>query len=145
MELELKSVVASVFFSSDAANPDTYSHFYADLQMYTTTMGAPDPQTFMEQFTSWQVASKENKWASRNITRWRNDEYDRLWKAAENEMDPVKRAAHFIRMNDLLIRNVVVIPVLWRNGVSAVGQRLRGMDLTTWDSNLWRLPYWHKA
>ncbi len=145
VELELKSVVASVFFSSDAANPDTYSHFYADLQMYTTTMGAPDPQTFMEQFTSWQVASKENKWASRNITRWRNDEYDRLWKAAENEMDPVKRAAHFIRMNDLLIRNVVVIPVLWRNGVSAVGQRLRGMDLTTWDSNLWRLPYWHKA
>ena len=34
IELELKSVTASVFFSSDPANPDTYSHFYADLQMY---------------------------------------------------------------------------------------------------------------
>ena len=43
IEVELKSVVASVFFSSDAANPDTYPHFYADIQMYTTTMGAPDP------------------------------------------------------------------------------------------------------
>ena len=32
-------------------------------------------------------------------------------------MDPVKRAAQFIRMNDLVIQNVVVIPVLWRNGV----------------------------
>ena len=32
-------------------------------------------------------------------------------------MDPVKRAALFIRMNDLVIQNVVVIPVLWRNGV----------------------------
>src|SRR5919106_759926 len=46
IEMELKSVVASVFFSSDAANPDTYSHFYSDLQMYTTTMGAPDPGIF---------------------------------------------------------------------------------------------------
>ena len=40
----------------------------------------------------------------------RNEEYDRSWKAAETEMDPVKRAAHFIRMNDLLIQNVVVDP-----------------------------------
>ena len=35
IEVELKSVVASVFFSSDTANPDTYSHFYCDAQMYT--------------------------------------------------------------------------------------------------------------
>ena len=145
IELELKSVVASVFFASDAANPDTYSHFYCDLQMYTNGPQAPDAQIFMEQFTSWQIASKENKWSGRNVTRWRNDEYDRLWKAAENEMDPAKRAAQYIRMNDMLIQNVVLIPVLWRSGVGAAGTRLRGMDLTGWDSTLWRLPYWHKA
>jgi len=28
-----KSAVASVFFSSDVANPDTYLHFYSDSQM----------------------------------------------------------------------------------------------------------------
>jgi len=145
IEIEIKSVVASVFFASDPANPDTYSHFYADLQMYNTTMGAPDPQNFMEQFTSWQVASKENKWAGRNITRFRNEEYDRAWKAADTEMDPVKRAAHFIKMNDIVIQNVVVIPVLWRNGAGAAATRLRGMDLSGWDSTLWRLAYWHKA
>ncbi len=77
LELELKSVVASVFFSSDPANPDTYQHFYSDLQMYNTTMTAPDPQYFMNQFTSWEVAAKANKWQGRNITRWRNEEYDR--------------------------------------------------------------------
>ena len=145
IEIEIKSVVASVFFASDPANPDTYSHFYADLQMYNTTMGAPDPQNFMEQFTSWQVASKENKWAGRNITRFRNEEYDRAWKAADTEMDPVKRATHFIKMNDIVIQNVVVIPVLWRNGAGAAATRLRGMDLSGWDSTLWRLAYWHKA
>src|SRR5213593_4293571 len=49
IDVELKSVVASVFFSSDAANPDTYSHFYTDLQMYNTQT-AIDPQLGMRQF-----------------------------------------------------------------------------------------------
>ena len=70
IEMELKSVTASVFFSSDAANPDTYRHFYADMQMYTTTMSAPDPEDFMRQFVSWEAASKENKWQGRNVPRW---------------------------------------------------------------------------
>src|SRR5262249_25579772 len=77
IEIELKSVVASVFFSSDAANPDTYGHFVSDLQMYTNGLNAPDPQYFMNQFVSWEVCAKANKWQGRNVTRWRNDEYDR--------------------------------------------------------------------
>jgi peptide/nickel transport system substrate-binding protein len=98
----------------------------------------------MNQFTSWEVASKENKWQGRNVTRWRSEEYDRVYRAAEVELDPVKRAALFVKMNDLVIQNVVVIPVLWRNGVSASSAGLRGMDLTGWDSTLWRLAYWYK-
>ena len=70
IDMELKSVTASVFFSSDVANPDTYTKFYCDIQMYTTTMTQPDPELFMNQFTSWEVATKENKWQGRNITRW---------------------------------------------------------------------------
>ena len=97
IDVELKSVMASVFFSSDAANPDTYPHFYCDMQMYTTTMTQPDPELFMNQFMSWEVATKENKWQGRNITRWTNEEYDKAFRAAEGELDPVKRAALFIR------------------------------------------------
>src|SRR5207245_11283454 len=37
------------------------------------------------------------------------------------------RAALFIRMNDLVIQNVIVIPVLWRNGASAAALKLQGM------------------
>src|SRR5204862_2971356 len=99
VDLELKSVTASVFFSSDVANPDTYSKFWCDLQMYTTTMTQPDPGTFMNQFTTAEVATKENKWQGRNITRWSNAEYDKAFDASEAELDPVKRAALFIRMN----------------------------------------------
>jgi hypothetical protein len=47
-------------------------------------------------------------------------------------------------MNDLVIQHAVVIPVLWRNGVSASSLSLRGMDLTGWDATCWRLPYWYR-
>jgi len=145
IELELKAVTANVFFSSDPANPDTYSHFYTDLQMYTTTMTQPDPQRFMDQFTSWEVSAKDNKFALTNKTRWRNEEYDKLWKSAEHEMDPVKRAALFVKMNDLVIQNVVVIPVVFRPRVAAISSRLRDAVQSGWDSDFWALAYWSKA
>jgi peptide/nickel transport system substrate-binding protein len=145
IELELKAITANVFFSSDPANPDTYSHFYTDLQMYTTTMTQPDPQRFMDQFTSWEVSSKDNKFALTNKTRWRNEEYDKAWKAAETEMDPVKRAALFVKMNDLVIQNVVVIPVVFRPRVAAISSRLRDVVQSGWDGDFWALPYWSRA
>src|SRR6266436_7174713 len=95
IDVELKSVTSSVYFSSDVANPDTYSKFYCDIQMYTTTMGEPDPTQFMRQFLSSEISSKDNKWQGRNISRWRSDEYDQAFQAAEGELDPVKRAALF--------------------------------------------------
>jgi peptide/nickel transport system substrate-binding protein len=58
IELELKSVTAAVFFGGDFANPDTYQKFWADMQMYTTTMTQPDPQLFMEQYCSWELARR---------------------------------------------------------------------------------------
>jgi peptide/nickel transport system substrate-binding protein len=144
IEVELKSVTASVFFSSDAGNPDTYPHFYADLQMYNTTMSSPDPQLFMHQFVGSEIASKANKWAGRNVTRWRNEEYDRLWTAAESEMDPVKRAAMFVRMNDLVVQQVVAVPIVWRNRLQAVSNRLRGYEISGWDSGLAQLAFWYR-
>jgi peptide/nickel transport system substrate-binding protein len=144
IELELKSITANVFFSSDPANPDTFPHFSTDLQMFTTTMTQPDPQRFMDQFVSWEVASKDNKWTGRNPTRWRNEEYDRAWKAAETEMDPVKRAALFVKMNDLVIQNVVVIPVVFRPRVAAISNRMRDVVQSGWDGDFWALAYWSK-
>ena len=143
IDIEVKAVTASVYFSSDVANPDTYTKFYSDLQMYTTTMPQPDPERFMNQFCSWEAASKANKWQGRNIPRWKNDEYDRAFRAAESELDPVKRAALFIRMNDLVIENQVVIPVSYRPRVSALVHKLQA-PLSGWDNDLWNLRDWYK-
>jgi peptide/nickel transport system substrate-binding protein len=143
IDVELKSVTASVFFSSDVANPDTYAKFYCDIQMYTTTMTQPDPEVFMNQFTSWEVATKENKWQGRNITRWRSEEYDKTFRAAEGELDPVKRSALFIRMNDLSCGDQAVIPVVYRPRVAAISSKLKA-SLSGWDNDFWNLRDWYR-
>ncbi len=143
IDLELKSITAAVFFGSDAANPDTYQKFWADMQMYTTTMGQPDPQFFMEQFTTGQISQKANKWASRNLVRWSNAEYDAAFAAAQTEFDPVKRAALFIKMNDLLVSDGHVIPLFGRPRPRGFSLKLRPV-LSAWDSDTWALGYWFR-
>jgi peptide/nickel transport system substrate-binding protein len=143
IEVELKSVVASVFFSSDTANPDTYTHFYADAQMYNTTMTQPDAGFFMNQYLSWQVATKENKWQGRNVSRWQSKEYDEIYKQAEQELDAVKRAAMYIKLNDLVVSDNYIQPLLRRPKVSAVKDNLAA-PLSGWDNDLWQIANWYR-
>lgn len=143
ISIEIKSVMASVYFSSDVANPDTTRKFYSDIQMYTTTMTQPDPAPLMRAFLSSEIASKANKWQGFNITRWQNADYDKLYDQSESELDPVKRAALFIAMNDMAMNNVVVIPVVTRPTVSAVATQLHA-PLSGWDSDLSALHDWYR-
>lgn len=143
IDLELKSIVPAVFFGSDAANPDTYQKFWADMQMFTTTMGSPDPQIFMEQFTTGQLSQKANKWSSRNLARWTNPEFDTAHQAAQIEFDPVKRAALFIKMNDLVVNDGYVIPLFARPRPYGVVNKMAPV-FSAWDNTTWALGYWHR-
>jgi peptide/nickel transport system substrate-binding protein len=145
IDIEIKSVVASVFFSSDVANPDTYPKFYADMQMYTTTMTQPDPDRFMNQYCSWEVATKDNKWQGRNCARFRNDEYDKAYRASQGELDPVKRAALFIKMNEIIVgeEHGTIIPVVYRPRAHARSKTLRA-DVSGWDNDTWAVARWYR-
>jgi peptide/nickel transport system substrate-binding protein len=143
IDIEIKAVVSSVFFSSDVANPDTYPHFYTDIEMYTTTMTQPDPEVFLNQFCSWEAAAKENKWQGRNITRWRNKEYDDNFKAAQVELDPVKRAAMLIKANEMAVNDQAVIAVVTRPSVTASNLKLNAV-MSGWDNNTWDIQNWFK-
>ncbi len=55
----------------------------------------------------------------------------------------MKRAALFIAMNDLVIKNVVVIPVVARPGVAAVANNLHA-PLSGWDNNTYALQDWYR-
>ena len=143
IDIEVKAVTAAVYFSSDVANPDTYTKFYCDLQMYTTTMTQPDPELFMKQFLTEEQATKANKWQGRNITRWSSKEYDENFAKGQTEIDPVKRAAMFIKANDMAVDNQVVIPVIARKTVQAQSNKLVA-NMSGWDNNTWDIQDWYK-
>jgi peptide/nickel transport system substrate-binding protein len=140
IEMEVKAILASVFFANDAA--DGYARFHADLQMYNAGP-PPDPLRFMERFTSWRIPSQATDWGGPNVTRWRDDGYDALWRAARSELDPVRRAALFIRMNDLVVASGAVIPVVRRAQIEAVSRDLQ-VETSPWHTSLWSLATWHR-
>ena len=107
-------------------------------------MGPPDPALLMRVFISDAVATRENKWQRFNVWRWRNEEYDRLYKAAETEMDPVKRAALFIRMNDLVVQSAIVVPIVLRAKAAAMSTRLRGIEHNVYEVDFWNLAFWSR-
>ena len=143
IDLELKSVVASVYFSSDVANPDTYSKFYADLQMYNTTADTPDPALWMRQYYGAEAAQKSNKWQGRNISRWQSKEYDEVWDKQQYELDPIKRAQLLIECNDLPCKSHVVLPIVYRPIVSGLNNKLRAKP-SGFESQMGSLPNWWK-
>ena len=144
IDLELKAVPASVFFSSDPANPDTYTKFFCDIQMFTTTMTQPDPEKFMDQYISSEFSSKANKWLGRNSTRYSNPEYDKTYLAAQSEMDAVKRAAMFVKLNDMPVNDIAIIPVVYRPRASGIVNNLVA-PLSGWDNDLWLLKDWYRS
>jgi peptide/nickel transport system substrate-binding protein len=144
IELELRQVQASVFFSSDVANPDTYGKFWSDVQMYTQSQGRPDPERLMQTFVTAELASRANKWLGRNRGRYQDPEYDRLFAQAEFELDPARRAALFIAMNDRLCNSHYVIPVVVRPLVAALARNLRA-PLSGWSNDVGFLHDWHKV
>ena len=143
IDLELKSVTASVFFSSDVANPDTYGKFWADMQMYTTTMTAPDAERFMDQYTSAEISQKANKWRAATSAATSTPNTTSSSRRREPELDPVKRAAIYIKMNDMVVNDHVIIPLISRPRVRGGNLKLV-TTLSGWDLDFSALQNWYR-
>ena len=142
VKTELKSIDSAVYFSSDAGNPDTAAHFYADIEMYTSSNTSPDPQSYMGNWLGSNADQKANQWSLGNRSRWINADYDQAWKAAQSELDDAKRAQLFIKMNDLIVQNYVHISLVNRKGVNGRVKTLQNINNTTWDVDYWNIANW---
>jgi peptide/nickel transport system substrate-binding protein len=144
VKTELKSIDAGVYFSSDAGNPDTAAHFYADVEMYTNGNVSPDPFSYMKGLTTDEIAQKANQWSGNNNMRWSNKEYDAVIDQLRREFDPARRAALFIKANDIEVNDYAEIPLVYRPSVIGVIKGLQVGPGTPWDSQLWNVANWVK-
>jgi peptide/nickel transport system substrate-binding protein len=97
----------------------------------------------MNQYVSWQVATKENKWQGRNVCRWISKQYDEIYRQAERELDAVKRVAMFIQLNDLVVGDNYILPVVGRTRAAALIGNLTA-HFSGWDNDLWQLASWYR-
>ena len=141
---ELRSLDPAVYFSGDPASEDTVEHFYADLQMFATGNTNPDPGAYLKTYTCDEISQKANNWSGQNYSRYCNPDYDTLWQQATTELDTAKRAKLLIQMNDTLIEDYAVLPIVHRADIDAVSNRLTGIDLTPWDLHTWNIGEWKR-
>ncbi|NJO10454.1 MAG: peptide ABC transporter substrate-binding protein [Leptolyngbyaceae cyanobacterium SL_1_1] len=143
--VEIKRVRVDDFFSADPAQTNSINRFYADLQTYNVGNDNPDPEVYMSWWICDEIASQANNWQKPNNARYCNPEYDALWQAASQELDPQKRAELFQQMDELLAEDVAVLPVVRRAIANGVSQTLVGLNPTPWDTSTWDIGRWRRA
>jgi len=143
VETELRNLSASVFFGGDPASPDTYQKFYADIEMYTNNFSGTDPETYMANWTCKQVSRRANTWGGGNMPRWCNPDYDALSAEMSTTADLDDRIRLAKAMNDMLMQDYAMIPLIHRGGVSAFSNVIEGPRGNEWDSELWNIAEWH--
>jgi len=145
VETELRNIDAAVFFGGDPASPDTYGKFYADIEMYTNTFDGTDPETYMGNWVCTEISGPDNQWLGNNIPRWCSEEYNALVEQMATTATLEERAELAKQMNDILMQNYVMIPLVTRGDVSAVHNSLEGVRFNVWDSELWNIADWTRS
>lgn len=140
--VELKSVPAATFFTN--TSPDGANHFWSDVEMFTNNSD-PDPTSYLNGWTTKQIAQKSNNWQTGNYNRYSDPTFDGYIDQLRKETDPAKRADLIKKANDNLILNVVIIPIVTRTQVtSGISKTIKGDTPTGWDSEMYNIQDWYK-
>jgi peptide/nickel transport system substrate-binding protein len=148
VETELRNIDSGVFFGGDPASPDTYGKFYADIEMYTNSFSGTDPEDYMGNWTCEEISGPDNQWLGNNIPRWCNRDYEDLVAEMAATADRDERIRIAKEMNDLLVQNCVMIPLIHRGDVSGIANTLKmgGWDVVnSWDSEFWNIADWERV
>ncbi|MCF4097549.1 peptide ABC transporter substrate-binding protein [Maritalea mediterranea] len=145
VETELRNIDAGVFFGGDQSSPDTFQKFFADIEMYTNNFDGTDPEAYMGNWVCSEIPSPANQWIGNNMPRFCSEEYDALSKEMGKTASIEKRAELAKKMNDMLMQEYVMIPLIHRGRVSAKSNALGNVTLNPWDSELAFAEEWTRV
>ena len=144
IETELRNLDASVFFGGDPGSPDTFQKFYADVEMYANTFSGTDPQSYLGNGLCDKAPSPATQWQGENISRFCMEEFDALHAELAKTADINERARIAQELNDMLVSNGGMIPLVHRGRISAHANTLGGVKLNVWDSEIWNTADWYR-
>ncbi|MDP9369282.1 MAG: ABC transporter substrate-binding protein, partial [Chloroflexota bacterium] len=152
IKVNLQQVDSGIFFDGSPGNEQNINHFYTDINMYTSGPSTPTPTDFMILWYAGpdasNIAQKANRWNGQNVFRYQNPEYDKLYEQVRVETDLEKTAQLLIQMNDLLINDVALIPLVNRaadkyaNSNTLVNDNLA---ISSFELNYWNIANWTRT
>jgi peptide/nickel transport system substrate-binding protein len=148
-KVQLKQVDAGIFFDSSAGNDQNASHFFSDVEMYTNNPSYTYPLNYMQSWYAGKdganIAQKSNGWSGVNESRYNNPDYDALYDQAAVETDAEKAAELFIKMNDIVVNEVVVVPLVHRSADTyAIANTLVNDNIAVsfYETDYWNIANW---
>lgn len=145
VETELRNIDGAVFFGGDQSSPDTFQKFFADIEMYTNNFNGTDPETYMGNWACDKIPSPANNWLGGNMPRYCNPEYDALLAKMAKTSAIEERGEIAKQLNDFLMRDGAIIPLVHRGRVSAHANSLMGIKHNAWDSEIWNAADWTRS
>lgn len=150
--VEIAQVDGSIFFDGDIDNTQNFTHFYSDTQLYTDGATSAYPVNYMKYWYAGpdneNVSQRGNGYAGTNKTRWVNAEYDAAFDKLVGLTDPSEVAAQFIVLNDMVVSNVVEIPLVQVFAdLYAIHNRIRkeNVVVSPFGDIYWNIANWNEA
>ncbi len=144
IDAELRNINASVFFGGDPGSPDTFQKFYADIEMYANNFSGTDPQAYLGNGLCDKAPTPATQWQGENISRFCMKEYDALHAQLAGTANIEERARIGRELNDMMVQNGGMIPLVHRGRISAHANSLGGVVLNVWDSEMWNVADWYR-
>ena len=148
-KVQLKRVDAGIFFDSAAGNEQNAQHFYEDLLMYTNGPTSTFPLNYM---AGWyggadNISQKSNQWSGVNESRYNNAEYNAMYEQAQASTDAEEASALLIEMQDHVINNIVVVPLVARAAEKyAIANTLNDENVggSLFEALYWNIANWNR-
>ena len=140
--IDLVQVDGGIFFDGAPGNDQGNRHMYCDLNMFTSGPESPTPINYMLRFYAGadasNIAQAANGWTGENFIRYVNPEYDaimdRLIAGDVGSTDELNQL--LIQLNDIVIRDNAIIPLVNTGSKYAVHASLIHGDRTTGEDNI---------
>jgi peptide/nickel transport system substrate-binding protein len=149
--VQLEQIDAGVYFDGSAGNDQNINHFYWDMCMYQSVPQSTRPMTFVENWYAGEddqnIAQESNGWQGINNSRYKSEEFDALYEQALTEADPDTLADLFIQMNDHIVMNNVVNPLVVVGSPRGSSRRLRqeNLAMAAFSYDYWNIANWNLA
>lgn len=159
-QVNLQQIDSGIYFDSSPGNTQNTGHMYWDIDVYTNSPATPVPTDYMSLFYAGKdganIAQASNQWHGTNYYRYNNPDYDALYEkllsGAITDIDEVNNT--LIQLNDIVMKDNAIIPLINAGGKYCVHKSLVHGDLDTGEDNggaggldgtFWNIANWNRA